>query len=94
MAYCPLAQAGLLRSSLLKNPVLIEIAGKYNISIMQLLLLFVIRHENVIAIPRSSKKEHVIENSKVLELEITAEDLALIDSEFPPPSMKTYLDIV
>ena len=94
MAYCPLAHGGSLRSSLLQNPVLIEIAGKYNISIMQLLLLFVMRHDNVIAIPKSSKKEHIIENSKVLELEINDEDIALIDSEFPPPSMKTYLDIV
>ena len=94
MAYCPIAQAGALRSSLIKNIVLNKIAEKYGISVVQLLLMFVLNRDNVIAIPRSSKKEHVLENSKALDLELSREDLALMDREFPPPSKKTYLDIV
>lgn len=94
MAYCPIAQAGALRSSLVRNPVLNKIAEKYGISVVQLLLLFVLSRENVIAIPRSSKKAHVIENSRTLDLKLSREDLALMDREFPPPTKKTYLDIV
>lgn len=94
MAYCPIAQAGALRSSLVTSPVLNKIAEKYNVSVVQLLLMFVLRHDNIAAIPRSSKKEHVLENSRGLDFELTDEDLALIDSAFPPPSQKTYLDIV
>ncbi|MCH5347706.1 MAG: aldo/keto reductase [Oscillospiraceae bacterium] len=94
MAYCPIAQAGALRTSLVKAPILNQIADKYNISIVQLLLLFVMRNDNMTAIPRSSKKEHVLENSRVLDLELTDEDMRLINSEFPPPAKKMYLDIV
>lgn len=94
MAYCPIAQAGALRTSLVRNAVLNKIAEKHGISIVQLLLLFVLRQDNISAIPRSSKKEHVLENSKVVGLELDDEDLALIDSEFPPPDRKMYLDIV
>lgn len=94
MAYCPLAQAGTLKRSLLSNPLLNSIAEKYGISVMQLLLLFAMRHENIIAIPRSSKKEHVIDNIRVLDLELRNEDLALMDQEFPPPTKKVSLDVV
>lgn len=94
MAYCPIAQAGALRASLIKSPVLNEIAGRYNISIVQLLLMFVLKRDNIIAIPRSGKKEHVMENSRGLDLELSDEDMSLIDSAFPPPTKKTYLDIV
>ena len=94
MAYCPIAQAGALRASLLRSPVLNKIAGKYDISIVQLLLMFVLKRDNVIAIPRSSKKEHVLENSRALDLELSDEDLTLINGEFPPPAEKMYLDIV
>ncbi|MCH5194308.1 MAG: aldo/keto reductase [Oscillospiraceae bacterium] len=94
MAYCPIAQAGALRASLLKSPVLNQIAERYGISIVRLLLMFVLKQENVIAIPRSSKKEHVTENSRALDFELSDEDMALINGEFPPPSRKMYLDIV
>lgn len=94
MAYCPLAQAGTLRGQLLKNAVLKEIAGQYGISVMQLLLLFVLQQENVIAIPRSGNAKHVLENRSVLDMRLSEEDLMRIDKEFPAPDRKVPLDIV
>ena len=94
MAYCPIAQAGALRASLTESPVLKEIAERNKISVVQLLLMFVLKRDNIIAIPRSGKKEHVIENSRGLDFELSDEDMSLIDSAFPPPTKKTYLDIV
>jgi len=94
MAYCPLAQAGSLRNSLTSHPVLRQTAEKYQISIMQLLLLFVLRNEHVIAIPRSGRKEHVLENWKVREVRMEEDDWSLIDKAFPGPRRKMPLDIV
>lgn len=94
MAYCPLAQAGTLRYELLNNPVLQHIAGKYHITAMQLLLLFVLRRDDIVAIPRSSREEHVLENGSVRSIQIDEKDWELIDREFPAPTRKMPLDIV
>jgi len=94
MAYCPLAQAGTLRRELLKNPVLRQTAEKYHITIMQLLLLFVLRRESVITIPRSGKKEHVLQNWDAREVQIAEDDWKVIDRAFPASTRKMPLDIV
>ncbi len=94
MAYCPLAQGGSLRNQILSNTVLQEVANKYSISVMQLLLAFVMRNEIVCPIPKSGKKEHVLQNLKALEIEISDQDISRIDKAFPAPDHKTYLDTV
>lgn len=94
MAYCPLAQAGLLRRDLLQNKNLKEVANKHKITVMQLLLAFVLQDENIIAIPRSSNKDHVLENYEVKDIVLSKEDMDLINEAYPAPTRKTYLDIV
>lgn len=94
MAYCPLAQAGTLRKEMLNNRVMQEIAGKYHISVIQLLLLFVLRKDEIIAIPRSGKKKHVLENWAVKSVQVEEKDREIIDRVFPAPKRKMPLDIV
>ena len=94
MAYCPLAQAGSLRRELLKNPAVKKVAGERGITEMQVLLGFVLHKENVIAIPRSGRKEHVLQNWAMQEIQLTEEEYRLLDQAFPAPKRKTYLDIV
>lgn len=94
MAYCPLAQAGSLRRELLKNNVVKQIANQREITEMQVLLAFVLYHKNVIAIPRSGRKEHVLQNWSVREIELTEDEYKMLDTAFPAPDHKTYLDIV
>lgn len=94
MAYCPLAQAGNLREALINSPVLKQIAGKCHITVMQLLLVFVLRQENVIAIPRSGDKRHVLENWQARDIKLDREDLELLNRTFPAPGRKVPLDIV
>jgi diketogulonate reductase-like aldo/keto reductase len=94
MAYCPLAQAGSLRRKLLSDPTLLAIAKKYGIGIMQLLLVFLLRQENVIAIPKSGSPQHVRDNAQALEISISIEDWNMVDQAFPPPSGKMQLDMV
>lgn len=94
MAYCPLAQAGKLKQELLKDQILKTVAEKYHISVMQLLLAFVLQQENVIAIPRSRDKKHILENRAAYDIKLEAEDLEKLNTRFPAPTWKVPLEIV
>lgn len=94
MAYCPLAQAGDLRGELLSDESVRKVAETHGITKMQVLLAFVLYKKNVIAIPRSGKKEHVLQNWDVRRIELTEEEYHMLDDAFPAPQRKTYLDIV
>lgn len=94
MAYCPLAQAGRLKSNMWTNNVVNDIAKKYNVSVANVLLNFIMRHKNVIAIPKASKISNVEDNARSLDFSLTDEDINLLNTEFPAPTTKQYLDIV
>lgn len=94
MAYCPLAQAGDLKQGLYENPVLSAVGAAHGCSISQVLLAFAIRNGDIIAIPRTGKKEHAMDNAKAGELELTDKELSELDRAFPAPGKKVYLDIV
>ncbi len=94
MAYCPLAQGGDLRRGLYENAVLKKIADARHATVSQVLLAFVLRDGSTIAIPRSGRKEHTLDNAGAGGLTLTDAELAQIDREFPAPSGKVYLDIV
>ncbi len=93
MAYCPLAQGGRLNKRLLSSNAIKQVAKKYDISIMQVLLCFVLMQTNTIAIPKSSKLKHTKENINCLNIKLDEEDLALLSSEFKAPTYKLLLDI-
>ncbi|WP_039029024.1 aldo/keto reductase [Leclercia adecarboxylata] len=94
MAYCPLAQAGRLRTGLMNHPVVNAIAREYNATAAQVLLAWVIRHRGVIAIPKASTIAHVEVNAGALEISLSAEALQQLDAAFPAPQQKTPLDVV
>ena len=71
-----------------------KVAEAHGITKMQVLLAFVLYKKNVIAIPRSGKKEHVLQNWDARRIELTEEEYHLLDEAFPAPQRKTYLDIV
>ncbi|MDR0381505.1 MAG: aldo/keto reductase [Oscillospiraceae bacterium] len=96
MAYCPLAQAGRLRGihgDLLTGRTVREVAEKYGVGVMPLLLAFVLRQTHVTAIPKASRPAHVEENARALTLAVSDEDWAAIDRDFWPPTAKMHLDI-
>lgn len=94
MAYCPLAQAGRLKSKLLKSEQVREIARKNNLTLMQVLLAFVLHQQNVIAIPRTKNAEHMLKNWETRNVDLSEEDYRELDLAFPAPDEKTSLDIV
>lgn len=94
MAYCPLAQAGRLRSGLLNHPAVNEIAHIHHASPAQILLAWVIHHQGVIAIPKASSVKHVEENARALEITLNAGEVSQLNAAFPAPGRKVPLDVV
>ncbi|MHC6178793.1 aldo/keto reductase [Clostridium sp. JNZ X4-2] len=94
MAYCPIAKGGRLRKELLEDEILNEIAVKYNAKPLQVLLAWVIRENDVIAIPKASSKEHVIENAQAASVILSEEDVDKLDGVFPKPDKKVRLEIL
>lgn len=94
MAYSPIAQGGSLRKQLLTDPIVNEIAEKYNVKPLQIALAWTIRTNDVIAIPKAVQEQHVIENAEAASIELTEEDLNRLDEVFPKPNKKVPLDII
>lgn len=97
MAYCPLAQGGRLRQQLMTSPAVIEVAQRHGVTPQQILLAWVIRPQqsqrNVIAIPKAVNPEHVDANAAALNITLSAEDLALLDQDWPAPIERQPLDV-
>lgn len=94
MAYCPLAQGGDLTQGLYQNKTLNEIAQAHNASVSQILLAFTMRDGNTIAIPRSSRAEHTLDNVGADSITLSKQEMDMIDHAFPPPTRKHWLEMV
>jgi diketogulonate reductase-like aldo/keto reductase len=73
-AWSPLKQG-----QLLNEPVLVDIAHKYNKSVAQVILRWDLQHE-VVTIPKSIKEHRIIENADIFDFELTQEDMDKIDA--------------
>jgi diketogulonate reductase-like aldo/keto reductase len=86
MAYSPIEQGRLLG-----HPVLRSVAARHQVTPSQAALAWVLRRDDVCAIPRASKPAHVRENRAALDVRLSAGDLAELDRAFPPPTRKQPL---
>lgn len=93
MAYCPLAQNGVLRSKMFMDKDLKLIAAKHSTDIHSIMLSWSIRDKNTIAIPRTSNVEHALNNVRAMDIALDEEDLHIIDTNYPKPDRKQPLDI-
>lgn len=73
-AWSPFAQG---RNNFFQNEVLRSIGEKYGKTVAQVALRWHTQR-GVVAIPKSSQKEHIVENFNVLDFELSPEDLAEI----------------
>ncbi len=86
MAYSPVGQGELLGS-----PKLARIARAIGATPSQVALAWLLRDDNVIAIPKSGDITHVTENRAAAELRLPAAALAELDAAFPPPGCASPL---
>jgi diketogulonate reductase-like aldo/keto reductase len=89
MAYTPIEQGKILNDATLR-----QVASRHNATPAQIALAWVIRQEGMTAIPRASSPEHVRENARALDIQLTARDLEELDRAFPPPSRKRSLEMI
>jgi len=92
MAYCPVAQGGSLRNELLGNGGVLQLARKYGVAPMQVLLAFVLRHPDMAAIPKAVGRAHVAQNAATKDLRLTEEDVELLSASFPAPKEKMEME--
>jgi diketogulonate reductase-like aldo/keto reductase len=92
MAYCPIAQGASLREELLDDKHVREVASKYQVTPMQVLLSFVLRHEDMAAIPKAVERAHVKQNAASINIELSEDDLAWISKSFPAPTFKIEME--
>ena len=89
MAYSPLEQ-----SRLIKNPHLLDFARAAGLTPAQLALAWLLAQDDVIAIPKTSRREHLQENLTALNHPLTDDQLAELDRLFPPPSGPQPLEML
>ena len=80
MAYSPFEQGRLTR-----RDALARVARRHNATRMQIALAWTIRQEQVVAIPKAVRPEHVRQNAAAADLVLTEEDIVDLDREFPAP---------
>ena len=90
MAYSPIEHASGGQSALLTNRVLKRIAARHHVTPAQIALAWLLQ-QDVVAIPKASKLEHVRENRGALEITLTENDLKEFDLAFPSPRRKVPL---
>ncbi|WHY03290.1 aldo/keto reductase [Neobacillus sp. DY30] len=73
------AWSPLMQGSLLNDPILVEIANKYNKSTAQVILRWDIQ-TGVVTIPKSIKPHRIAENADIFDFELTQEDIQQIST--------------
>lgn len=81
MAYSPIEQARLTR-----HPELVRFAREQGMTPAQVALAWLLAHDSVIAIPKTSHRARLRENVGALALDLTPQQLAALDQIFPPPT--------
>ncbi|MCQ4635758.1 aldo/keto reductase [Anaerovorax odorimutans] len=99
MAYSPVGQAGALttqdgvsKAMLMSDKNVLEVAERHGISVVQLLLAFVLRLEDMAAIPKATAPAHIEENAAASRIVLTDEDLEQLEQSFPAPRQKIPME--
>jgi len=89
MAYSPIEQARILTNKKLK-----DFAGRHGMTPAQAALAWLLAHDDVIAIPKTGRRDRLQENLGALEHKLTAAQLAELDGLFPPPARPRPLEML
>mgnify|MGYP002784420237 CR=1 FL=1 len=81
MAYSPIEQGRLLNHRSLQ-----AIAKARGVTTAQVAIAWLLHQEEIIVIPKSSRIEHIKQNFAALDLTLNADELATLNTAFPPPT--------
>jgi diketogulonate reductase-like aldo/keto reductase len=88
MAYSPFDQGPLLRKK-----ALAEVSRRHEVSPATVALAWILRHKDMIVIPKAAKLDHVRANHAALQLKLTQQDFADLDTAFAPPEGPKSLEM-
>jgi diketogulonate reductase-like aldo/keto reductase len=89
MAYSPIEQARLVL-----HPKLVRFAQESGMTPAQVALAWLLANDDIIAIPKTGHRDRLRENIGALSHTLTAEQLATLDSLFPPPKGPRALEML
>ena len=89
MAYSPIEESRLLRF-----PELKDFAKRHEMKPAQAALGWLLSKGNVIVIPKTSRRERLVENLEALEHPLTPEQVAELNGLFPPPTGPEPLEMI
>jgi aldehyde reductase len=89
MAYCPIEQGRLLR-----NRKLADVARRHGMTPAQAALAWLLSHDDVIAIPKTSNPQRLQENLGAAAAPLAPGLLAELDGLFPPPAGPVPLEMI
>jgi len=73
-SWAPFAEG---KDNIFENEILLSIASKYNKSVAQVILRWLVQRR-VVAIPKSVRKERIVENFSIFDFELSPEDMNAI----------------
>ena len=73
-SWAPFAEG---KNNIFQNEILLSIAGKYNKSVAQIILRWLTQRD-IVVIPKSVRKERIIENFNIFDFELSKEDMGKI----------------
>jgi diketogulonate reductase-like aldo/keto reductase len=89
MAYSPLEQGRVLGDATLRR-----LAQERGVTPAQMALAWVLRNDDVIAIPKAATPGHVEQLRGALDIVLSAAELQALDGAFPPPKRKVPLEML
>lgn len=99
IAYGPVGQAGaqvtqdgVSKAALMGDKNVNAVAKRHNASVVQILLAFVLKEKDMVAIPKAVGFDHIDENAAALALSLTEEDLEQLSASFPAPTKKILME--
>ena len=88
MAYSPIE-----RKALADEPRLVAFGRRYRMTPAQVAIAWLLRHDDIIVMPKTSNRQHLREDIQALDVRLTPEQLAELDSMFPPPDRPRPLEM-
>jgi len=91
VAYSPLDQGDLVRK---KEKILLlrSIATKYQKTPAQIILNWLITHQNVVAIPKTGNPRHLVDNATSTDFVLENIDIKLIEDSFPSKAVEVPVE--
>lgn len=94
MAYSPVGNNPAEQKRMFGNRSIKAIAARHDATPAQIALAWLLRHPDMVVIPKASNPEHIRDNRASLDIQLTDTDLEELDAAFPPPDHKIPLEMI